>query len=123
PAFALGESERLVGQVLTEVCSAGYTRESYVIATKVGVALGQLASELAQNELWASEAVPLSPGGALKDGAFCLQEDFLLTQLRRSRERLGIEHLDVVLIQSPESLLLGGLPWDEARLRLGRALA
>lgn len=118
PAYALGDSERLIGEVLESLAADGMPRESFVIATKLGVALGAQSEQVDQNSAWRAAAVPVSPGGTLLAGAFCLHPEFLARQLDDSRERLCVDHLDVVLIQGPEQYLASGRSNEELILAL-----
>lgn len=133
PSFALGDSERLIGQVLSELIGEGaIERENVVVLSKVGLALGPLAAELEQKRLEGTldgEAVPLSSRGreandaSLESGAYCLTPSFLVEQVENSLARLGLRHLDICLIQSPEHLLSAGLSKDHALSVLREAFA
>jgi D-threo-aldose 1-dehydrogenase len=90
PHYGIGLAERRLGSALS-----AYPREEYVVSTKVGRLL-----------------VPNSGGGTDIDNGFAVpatlrrQWDFSADGVRRSldesRERLGIERIDVVLIHDPE---------------------
>ncbi len=122
PSFALGNSERLLGEVLASLHQQGADRSCFVLASKVGVALGGAAEQLQQLGALDSPAVALTPGSPLESGAYCLDPQFISWQIGTSLERLGVEHLDVVLLQSPEHLLLGGKGPEEVRLEVRRAI-
>lgn len=117
PSFAFGNSERLVGEVLEELISSqALARDELFLVSKVGVALGRAAEQLARR----SEAgqplawtTPLQTGGLLEEGSFSLDPVFLQEELQSSCERLGVEHLDAYLIQSPEHLLEAGRSTQE----------
>jgi D-threo-aldose 1-dehydrogenase len=90
PHYGLGLAERRLGAAL-----AGYPRGEYVISTKVGRLL-----------------VPHSGGGTDIDNGFAVpatlrrQWDFSADGVRRSldesRQRLGLDRIDIVLIHDPE---------------------
>ncbi len=115
PSFALGDSERALGEVLAEsIASERVTRDEIVLVTKVGVAQGPDSERIAQR---AREGRPfraaVSLGGEGAAGpAYCLDPEFLQDQLTGSLERLGVEHVEVCLVQNPEHLLLAA-PLDD----------
>ncbi len=120
PSFAMGDSERLIGQVLGELSDEGVlTRDQIVLVSKVGVFVGSAAEDLARRYRETSPrfACPLNPKAEdtsdLAKGAFCLDDDALEEQISTSLERLGVDHLDICLIQSPEHFLAAGRSQDE----------
>lgn len=114
PSFALGDAERLLGDLLFEMSEDGsLARDEVVLMSKVGVFVGQDARRL--RRLDSGDGVgglvlPLSGKGpeTLQEGAFSLAPTQLEAQVRGSLERLGVDTLDVCVIQSPEHLLQGG---------------
>jgi D-threo-aldose 1-dehydrogenase len=90
PHYGIGLAERRLGAAL-----AGYPREEYMVSTKVGRLL-----------------VPNERGGTDIDNGFAVpatlrrQWDFSADGVRRSldesRERLGLDRIDIVLIHDPE---------------------
>ncbi|HSC89809.1 MAG TPA: aldo/keto reductase, partial [Polyangiaceae bacterium] len=127
PAFAWGDSERLLGEELAAAIRRGDTaRDEIVVASKLGVALGVEAEELERRRQSGASplfTVSLDSGQPWPEGAFSLDPEFLVTQLDGSLERLGLETLDVCLIQSPEHLLLAGVATTELESALSGAFA
>ncbi len=133
PSFALGDSERLLGEVLAELTTEGQLqRESLLIISKVGVAQGSEAERLSarhdQEKL--RFAIPLQPvtsdpaaERSLALGAFSTDPEFIKQQITGSLERLGVEHLDFCLLQSPEHLLAGGLQREKFGAALDEAFS
>jgi uncharacterized protein YyaL (SSP411 family)/aryl-alcohol dehydrogenase-like predicted oxidoreductase len=110
PAFALGDSERLLGDCLSSAVEDGaVARDEIVIVSKLGVAQGPDRELIARRQ---REGRPFEPvallggaGDAEATAAYCLDPEFLKEQLTGSLERLGLEQLDVCLIANPEHLL------------------
>lgn len=132
PSFAFGDSERLLGEVLGEKFDSGsLDREQVVLLSKVGVAVGPEAEDLERRRSTAPipYCCPLDPKAAaqgeasLGKGAFCLDPQFLDTQISDSLERLGCTHLDICLIQSPEHYLAAGKSRNELTQALRAAMA
>ena len=122
PTFALGDSERLIGEVLADkIASESLTRAQVVLISKIGVAIGAEAEALARREEAGPvpHSCPLDPGAvarqetSLRGGAFCLDPAFLQAQIGASLERLQCAHLDICLIQSPEHYLAAGKSREE----------
>lgn len=115
PSFALGDSERVLGESLAEAIASGQVaRDEIVLVTKAGVAQGPDRERIAQREREGRPYRATGPlAGATDAGpAFCLDPDFLRDQLTGSLERLGVEHVEVCLVQNPEHLLLAA-PQDD----------
>lgn len=114
PAFALGDAERLLGDLLFELHEDGLLeRDEIVLMSKVGVFVGEEARRLARlnaGENAGRLVVPLAGKShdTLREGIFCLEPAQLEEQVRGSLERLGVDTLDVCTIQSPEHLLQSG---------------
>jgi len=126
PAFALGDSERLVGEVLSELVAAGtLARDEVVLVSKIGVALAADAEQLARRSAGRDLpfTVSLRSGDPIERGAFCLEPEFVRAQIRGSLDRLGVEHLDFCVIQSPEHLLLAGVDRSEFERALRETFA
>lgn len=129
PSFAMGDSERVVGQVLSELISEGTaSRQQLVIVSKVGVARGAAAAGLARRRKTDegprhTVALGDSADSSWENGAFSLDPDFIRNQVGASLERLGIEQLDICLLQSPEHLCAAGVTSDQLREALKDAFA
>lgn len=123
PTFALGDAQRLVGEVLADLLHRGVVaRSALYLITKVGVLAGpaaRLAPRSAEPPL--SPLVPLGAGTPLEAGAYCLDPRSILRELATARERLGVDHLDLAVIQQPEHLLEAGLTRAEYDAALARA--
>lgn len=114
--YQLGDSERLVGEVLAE---GAFPRDEVVVVSKIGYVQGpnlQLARE--------REAAgrPFPDMVKYADGVWhCISPDFLDDQLGRALDRLGLEAIDVLLLHNPEYFLSDAAhrpddhPLDETR--------
>ncbi len=125
PTFALGDAQRLVGEALAELLHQGKVeRGSLYLITKVGVLAGpaaRLAAVSTSPPL--ASLVPLRPGTPLEAGAYCLDPRSLRRELATARERLGVDHLDLCVVQQPEHLLEGGASRSEYEEALFRAFS
>ncbi len=120
PTFALGDSERLIGDCLSSLFDEGkLARDEIVVVTKVGLALGADRARIEarmrgpapyEGVVWLDEAQSL---------AYCTSGDFLRDQLSASLERLGLERVDVCLLQNPEHLR-EALPGESTESLLAR---
>jgi len=93
--YAGGQSERVVGAVLSEINSS----DVFVI-TKAGYMQGDdvaLLPDLVSGGLPEEEVVPISD-----DSRHCIHPDFLAIQLERSRARLSRDWIDGFLLHNPE---------------------
>ena len=123
--YADGGSERLIGEVLTELVQAGSVRrEEVVLVSKVGYLQNsnlRLRQERRQAGKDFAEVVPYAP--TLEH---CIHPDFLDEQLELSLQRLQITCLDGFLLHNPEYYLLWalqqGMPVPEAREEYVRRL-
>jgi aryl-alcohol dehydrogenase-like predicted oxidoreductase len=106
PSFALGDSERLFGECLSSLVDEGrLQRDEVVVVTKLGLAQG---ADRARIEARMRNHTPYEGIVWLDDEqslAYGVGEEFLRDQLSGSLERLGLEHVDVCLLQNPEHLL------------------
>ncbi len=87
PLYGLGLAERRLGAALR-----GVARDRYVISTKVGRRL--------VNDANADGGIFGVPAG--RDAMFDFSRDGVLRSLESSLDRLGIDHLDIVLIHDPD---------------------
>lgn len=98
--YVLGDSERLVGEVLAEGTIA---RDEVVVVTKIGYLQGPNL-ELAQAREAAGQPFPEVVKYA--DGVWhCISPELLDDQLGRALDRLGLETIDVLLLHNPEYFL------------------
>jgi uncharacterized protein YyaL (SSP411 family)/aryl-alcohol dehydrogenase-like predicted oxidoreductase len=99
-----GASERLVGQVLDGLVRAGRVRrEEVVVVTKAGYMQGE---NLERAEQRREEGRPFPEVVEYARGLWhCLHPEFLADQLDRSRERLQLDVVDVLLLHNPEYYL------------------
>ncbi len=135
PSFALGDSQRLIGEILGEYERSGrITRDSVYIMCKLGVAIGQEAERLEARRLSSDPPAATCPLGqrpnadpdaaqSLAHGAFCLDPSFLEAQISLSLARLGLDHLDACLLNSPEHLVLSGMNRDDFQEAMVKAFA
>jgi uncharacterized protein len=126
--YALGDSERLVGEVLAE---GAVPRDEVVVVTKIGYVQGPNL-DLARAR--AAEGRPFPEMVEYMDGCWhCIHPEFLADQLGRALDRLGLETVDVLLLHNPEYFLSDaaqrsdGRPLEDVRAafydRLARAFA
>jgi aryl-alcohol dehydrogenase-like predicted oxidoreductase len=102
--YGNGQSELLVGQVLAKLSGEGkLARESVVLVSKAGYVQGNTLEQVQQKERDGQSYDALFKFGA--DLWYCLDPQFLIEQIERSRARLGVECLDVFLIHNPEYML------------------
>jgi D-threo-aldose 1-dehydrogenase len=86
PFYGFGQSERFLGSVLP-----GVPRDEFVISTKVGRVLVPGERD---------ESLFKGAGAATAD--FDFSADAVRASLEGSRERLGLEHIDIALIHDPD---------------------
>lgn len=99
--YADGESEGLVGDVLSEVLGGGRVRrEQLVLIGKAGYIQGRNLELYERNRERYHEAVWINP-----KLLHCIQPEFLIDQIDFSRRRLGVETIDVFLLHTPEYFL------------------
>ena len=102
--YADGGSERLVGQVLTDLVESGkLNRRQVIVVSKVGYLQGQNFA-LSQQRKQEGKPFPelVEYGKGLEH---CIHPEFLEDQLTRSLERLNLETLDFYLLHNPEYYL------------------
>lgn len=114
--YMLGDSERLVGEVLAE---GSVPRDEVVVVTKIGYVQGPNLELAEQRE---RDGDPFPEVVKYADGVWhCIAPEFLEDQLGRALERLGLETIDVLLLHNPEYYLSEAAhrqppqPLDEAR--------
>ena len=99
--YADGGSEKLAGQVISELLETGkLKRDDLVVVSKAGYIQGKnlkLAQERDQGGDPFPEVVNYAEGLQ-----HCIHPVFLADQLDRSLERLGLDHIDVFLLHNPE---------------------
>ncbi|MCC7368896.1 MAG: aldo/keto reductase [Chloroflexi bacterium] len=126
--YMLGDSERLIGEVLAE---SALPRDEIVVVSKIGYVQGPNL-ELAQQREAAGQPFPEMV--KYMDGCwYCISPAFLDDQLSRALDRLGLETIDVLLLHNPEYFLLDAAHHQDGRLldqiraefydRLARAFA
>ncbi len=122
PTFAAGDSERLIGECLGALVSEQVlARDEVVVVTKLGLAQGPDRERI---EVAERSGKPFDDVTWLDDDhtlAFCLDAEFLAAQLTASLERLGLDHVDVCLLQNPEHVRLRGKSQAELDSALERA--
>ena len=99
-----GDSERLVGAVLTELVRKGeLKREEVIVVSKIGYVQGQ---NLKAAEARERSGKPYPEMVKYGEGIWhCLHPEFLADQLELSIDRLGLATLDVGLLHNPEYFL------------------
>jgi hypothetical protein len=102
--YTNGESERLIGETITDLVRSGeLRREEVVVVSKVGYVQGPNL-QIASSREAAGAAFPemVKHGDELWH---CIHPTWIEDQLTRSLERLGFETLDVLLLHNPEYFL------------------
>jgi aryl-alcohol dehydrogenase-like predicted oxidoreductase len=107
-AYRDQRSERAVGRTLGRLIAAGrLRRDAVVVASKAGFLPFDSAYD-GSVEHYIEETF-LRPGivkpADIAAGRHCLSPDFLLHQIRASRENLGCETLDIYCLHNPETQL------------------
>ncbi len=99
-----GDSERLIGTVLTELVRKGeLTREEIIVVSKIGYVQGQNLKAAEAREKAGKRYPEMVKYG---EGIWhCLHPEFLADQLDLSLDRLGLATLDVCLLHNPEYFL------------------
>jgi hypothetical protein len=102
--YADGESEALVGRVLSEMIGDGsLAREEIIVVTKAGYLQGR---NYALSRERAAQGRPLPDLVPYADGLeHCIHPEFLEDQLTRSLERLNLAAVDFFLLHNPEYYL------------------
>lgn len=116
--YGNGQSELLIGQVLSQLCGEGaLSRDRVVLVTKAGYVQGNTLELVQQRERSGQTYNAMFKFGT--DLWYCLDPDFLTEQIERSLARLGVDCLDVFLIHNPEYMLkayeYNNLPSDKAQ--------
>ncbi len=102
--YTNGESERLVGEVLTEQIGGGtLRREEVVVVTKAGYLQGENYQIALMREFHSN---PYPEVVKIQDQLWhCISPEFLADQLDRSLKRLQLRSVDVLLLHNPEYFL------------------
>jgi aryl-alcohol dehydrogenase-like predicted oxidoreductase len=118
--YADGGSERLVGDALRDLISAGkIARDEIVIVSKAGYVQGANLAE-ARRRLAARAPYP-EMVEYRADCWHCVAPDFLGDQLGRTLERTRLEKIDVFLLHNPEYFLRSGGSREEFERRMLKA--
>lgn len=120
--YADGRSERLVGLVLANLVQRGEVRrEEITVVTKVGYLQGSNLQRARARRPGYPDIVEIDD-----DLAHCIHPEFLRDQIDESLDRLGLEHVDVLLLHNPEYFVAHGDPGqghDELRAAYAERLA
>jgi aryl-alcohol dehydrogenase-like predicted oxidoreductase len=122
-------SERVIGRVLQDTIGAGsLRRDEVVLCTKAGYVPLDGTPPASRDE-YASyvKREYLDPGVIrmedLVGGGHCIAPDFLLNQLERSMQNLGVQSIDCFYVHNPEQQLAALAPAElTKRLRAAFAL-
>ena len=116
--YADGGSEKLIGEVVTELLERGeLARDAVVVVSKAGYVQGQNYEMVQRRQ---DEGRPFPDMVNYAEGLdHCIHPEFLEDQLSRSLERLNLDTLDCYLLHNPEYYLSwaerAGIPLEEAR--------
>jgi len=99
-----GNSELLIGEVLSEIINANMlSREAVVVVTKGGYIQGQ---NYALSQERKNEGFPFPEIVEYEKGLeHCIHPEFIEDQIKRSLERLKLKTIDVYLLHNPEYYL------------------
>jgi uncharacterized protein YyaL (SSP411 family)/aryl-alcohol dehydrogenase-like predicted oxidoreductase len=99
-----GDSERMVGTVLSQLVSKGaLKRDEIIVVSKIGYVQGENLKRAQAREKAGNPYPEMVKYG---DGIWhCLHPDFLADQLALSLDRLGLHTLDVLLLHNAEYFL------------------
>ena len=102
--YTNGNSEILIGEVLTEIINANLlSREAVVIVTKGGCLQGEnydLSQERKEDNIPFPELIEIKEGFE-----YCIHPECLEEQIKISLERMNLKTIDVYLIEKPEYYL------------------
>ncbi len=102
--YSDGESERLVGAVLRDLCGRGeLARSEVIVVSKIGYAQGENLKRAEEREQSGRAYPEMVKYG--EDVWHCIHPEFLADQLENSLERLQLETLDACLLHNPERFL------------------
>ena len=116
-------SERVVGAAVRAlVRDALVARDELFVSTKGGFVPGDAdAADPRQAIQDAYVATGLLTRETFVAGCHCMSPAYLADQVRRSRDNLGLETLDLYYVHNPETQLGAGVAEDEFYGRLGEA--
>lgn len=121
--FTYGESEKMIGKVLSEMKGKS-SRDHFILISKVGYLQGPALEEVMRMEGDGhSFEEMLKPDSVCW---YCIHPNFVRHQFFESLQRLNVEALDVYLIQNPEYFFISskqsGVNRDDSRVELYRRL-
>ena len=121
--FSYGESEKMIGMVLSEMRSKS-SKDHFILVSKVGYLQGPALQEIRKME---EEGRPFQEMIKLDSVCwYCIEPEFIRYQFFESLKRLQVEKLDVYLIQNPEYFFISsrkdGVEPSEARIELYRRI-
>ncbi|MEE2925079.1 MAG: aldo/keto reductase [bacterium] len=121
--FTYGESEKMIGMVLSEIKGKS-SRDHFILISKAGYIQGPAMDEIIEMEKQGQFFQEM-----LKMDSvcwYCIHPEFIRYQFFESLKRLGVEQLDVYLIQNPEYFFIStrkdGVECGEARIELYRRI-
>lgn len=123
--YADGDSEKLIGQVLGDLISAGtLSRSQVIVVSKVGYLQGRNYEFSQQRK---AQGKPFKELVDFGEGLeHCIHPEFLEDQMERSLERLNLGTLDFYLLHNPEYYLewadKNGIGLNEARIEYYRRI-
>lgn len=115
--YSDGSAEELIGHVLEQLYSQGFSREHFVIVSKAGYLQGRNLNRAIKRE-HQGHAFPHVV--KLEEGMWhCIHPEFLQDQLDRSLRHMRTQYVDAYLLHNPEYFFLHArreeIPLDEAR--------
>lgn len=119
-SYGDGASELLIGDVIKEKMDLGeLQREHVVVSTKIGTLQGRALADAHKREQLGH---PFPGLMKINDQmAHCISPDYLELQISSSLRRLNLEHIDIVFIQGPESMLSQGKSKEDMLSALKKA--
>jgi len=121
--FTYGESEKMIGMVLSEIKGKS-SRDHFILISKAGYIQGPALEEIIKME---QEGQSFQEILKLDSVCwYCIHPEFIRHQFFESLKRLRVQHLDVYLIQNPEYFFISArrdeVECGEARIELYRRI-
>lgn len=117
-------AERCLGRAIPLLLEAGVPRDRLFVASKAGYLAPDSESGLAPASWVRSELLDrqvLRPS-EIVDGSHCMAPAYLRDQVRRSRENLGLETIDLLYLHNAAESQQPWIGREEFTVRLGAAL-
>ncbi|KAG0042996.1 hypothetical protein BGZ83_011944 [Gryganskiella cystojenkinii] len=118
--YSNGQSEQLIGKVLTHPRHNTLTREELVIATKFGYIQNENMRLMAEGVF--SRVPPEEIVQYSKECFHSIHPEFMRDQLTRSLERLHTKYVDILFVHNPEYFLMSNVKGSEVNVKKHQAI-